>query len=333
MTEIDALFAGWDRPDGPGCVVGVIEHGRFLHQRGYGSANLDTGTPITPQTVFRVASLSKQFTAACVALLAEAGELSLDDDVCRFVPELPGWETAVTLRHLIHHTSGWPDYLDLMEQTGVSDADPYTNEDVLALLGQQTALNFSPGTEHSYSNTGYFLLGEVIRRVSGQTLRQFAQAHIFTPLGMQHTHFHDDHTEVVSDLAIGYAPNPSGGFAVNMTNLDLVGDGGLLTTIGDLRLWDQNYYDNRLGRGGPALIELLQRAGRLDNGRSIPYAFGLELGKHRDYPIIRHSGTFVGYRAEMMHFPQQQLTIIILANLSTIEATALAQQVAHLYFC
>jgi CubicO group peptidase (beta-lactamase class C family) len=331
MRDVDALFAEWDRPDSPGGVVGVIGNGRFLYQRGYGCTNLAEGIPITPNTVFRVASVSKQFTAACIALLAEAGELSLDDEVGRYFPELPRWETAVNIRHLVHHTSGWPDYLELMAAAGKCDHDYYTGEEVLLMLSRHSEPSFLPGREHSYSNTNYFLLGELVRRVSGLSLRAFAEAHIFQPLGMHHSHFHDDHPEVVPQLAIGYGPQPSGGFAMSMTPLDIVGDGGLLTTIGDLLLWDQNFYNNRLGQRDPELVAQLVIGGLLDNGRSVPYAFGLEISSYQGEPVIRHSGSFVGYRAEMMRFPLQKLTIICLANLSTIETTMLAQHVADNY--
>ncbi|MCA9997613.1 MAG: beta-lactamase family protein [Anaerolineales bacterium] len=330
--QIDALCAEWNRPDSPGCVVGVVQNGRFLHAQGYGSANLEYATPLTPQSVFRMASVSKQFTATCIGLLVEAGRLGLDDAVCDWVPELPRWETAVSLRHLLHHTSGWPDYLDLMEQRGMTEHHYYTAADVLTLLSQQDTPAYPPGTDYVYSNTGYFLLAEIIQRTSGQTLAQFAHRHIFAPLGMHNTHFHDDHTRLVPNRAVGYGREgeENGRFYTSMTTLDIVGDGGLFTTLEDLLLWDQNFYHNQLGNGRLNLIKWLYTPGTLANGQPIEYAAGLIVGRHAHHLCIRHSGSFVGYRTQMMRFPQQQLTIICLANLATINATQLCEQVADL---
>lgn len=329
---IDALCAAWNRPDGPGCVVGVVQNGRFLHAQGYGSANLEYAIPLTPQSVFRMASVSKQFTATCIGLLVEAGKVRLDDEVCGWVGELPRWETAVTLRHLLHHTSGWPDYLDLMDQRGMTEHHYYTAADVLTLLSQQPRPAFLPGTDYVYSNTGYFLLAEIVQRASGQTLAQFAHSQIFAPLGMNCTHFHDDHTRVVPNRAVGYRweGEENGRFHTSITTLDIVGDGGLFTTLEDLLLWDQNFYDNRLGNGRHSLIEWLTTPGTLVNGQPIEYAAGLIVGSYNNHPVIRHSGSFVGYRTQMMRFPQQHLTIICLANLATIDATHLCEQIANL---
>lgn len=329
---VDALCAEWNRPDSPGCVVGVVQNGRFLHARGYGSANLEYAIPLTPQSVFRMASVSKQFTATCIGLLVEAGKVRLDDEVCGWVPELPRWETAVTLRHLLHHTSGWPDYLDLMDQRGMTEHHYYTAADVWALLSQQNKPAFPPGTDYVYSNTGYFLLAEIVQRASGQTLAQFAHSHIFAPLGMRYTHFHDDHTRVVPNRAVGYRweGGENGRFHTSMTTLDIVGDGGLFTTLEDLLLWDQNFYNNRLGNGRHSLIEWLTTPATLVSGQPIEYAAGLIVGHHANHPVIRHSGSFVGYRTQIMRFPQQHLTIICLANLATIDATRLCEQIANL---
>lgn len=334
QRHIDALFAAWDRLDSPGGVLGVVENGRFSHARGYGSANLEYAIPLTPQSVFRMASVSKQFTATCIGLLVEAGRVRLDDVVCDWVPELPRWETAVTVRHLLHHTSGWPDYLDLMEQAGMTEFHYYTPHDVLALLSQQKAPAYPPGTDYVYSNSGYFLLGEIVRRASGQTLAQFAHDHIFVPLGMHHTHFHDDHTRLVPNRAVGYRweNGENGRFHTSMTTLDIVGDGGLFTTLEDMLLWDQNFYHNQLGKAQPSLIEWLCTPGTLANGQPIEYAAGLIVGEYANRPIIRHSGSFVGYRTQMLRFPQEQLTIICLANLATISPDALCEKVADLIF-
>jgi CubicO group peptidase (beta-lactamase class C family) len=195
--KVDELLAEWDRPDSPGCAIGVIQDGQFLYKRGYGMANLEHDIPISPQTVFRIASTSKQFTAMCIALLADQGRVSLDDDIRKYLPELSEYERPITIRRLIHHTSGLRDYIELMELAGARDEDFYTDDQVIEMLARQKELNFAPGDEYLYSNTGYYLLGVIVKRVSGQSLREFAEAHICEPLGMADTHFHDDHTAVV----------------------------------------------------------------------------------------------------------------------------------------
>jgi CubicO group peptidase (beta-lactamase class C family) len=329
--KVDRLFAEWGRPDSPGCALGVIKDGQLVYKRGYGLADLEHDVPITTQTVFRIASTSKQFTAMCIALLAEQGKLSLDDDIREYLPDMPAYGYAITIRHLIHHTSGLLDYVELMNLAGRGPEDPCTDDDVIEMLAGQEELNFAPGSEYLYSNTGYYLLGLIVARASGQSLRQFAAEHIFGPLGMRHTHFHDDHTEIVRHRAIGYSPRQEGGYRIDMTAQDIVGDGGLLTTVEDLYLWDQNFYHNKLGKGKDSLIELVLTLGVLNSGEKLDYAFGLVVGDYRGLRIVSHGGGFVGFRAEMLRFPEQRFSVICLANLSTINPERLARQVADVY--
>jgi len=327
---VDELFAEWDRSDSPGCVLGIIWNGRFIHARGYGMANLEYDVPITTKTVFRIASVSKQFTAACIALLVERGKLSLNDDVRIYIPELPKYDHPVRVKHLIYHVSGIRDYLELMSLTGRSDDDYYTAEDVLELLSKQKTLNFNPGERFLYSNSNYFLLGLIVERISGISLRRFADENIFKPLGMLNTHFHDDHTMIVKNRAVGYSPRKGGGFRIDETNLDIVGDGGIFTTVEDLYIWDQNFYDNKL-EGGRRLIERMLTAGTLKNGEKINYAFGLRIGSYRGLRIIYHSGSFAGFRTQLMRFPKFKFTIICLANSSSINPTRLSKRIADIY--
>ena len=196
-ARVDAVFADYASDAGPGCSLGVIRDGRLIHATGYGAANLDHGIPNGPATVFRIGSVSKQFTAAAIALLAVRGELELDAPVQRYIPEFPDYPDPPTVRHLIHHTSGVRDYIVLMSLAGNRSEDFYTNQEVLDAINRQRELNFTPGSEYLYSNAGYFLLGEIVARVSGQSLREFAETEFFGPLGMTHTHFHDDHNEIV----------------------------------------------------------------------------------------------------------------------------------------
>ncbi len=332
--QVAALFAGWrDQPGGwrsqPGCAVGVIEDGRWVHQAGYGLANLDDRVPITAESVFRIGSTSKQFTALAVLLLEAEGKLSLDDDVRTVLPELAAFDPPVRLRHLVHHTSGLRDYLDLQELAGLRDDDFYTPAEALALIARQSAPDFPAGSAFLYSNTNYFLLGIVVERVAGTSLRRFADERIFAPLGMRSSHFHDDHTEVVPHRAVGYAVGPGGGFRVATTHLDLVGDGGVFTDLEDLLAWDRNFAVPRVGT--PELIARMTTPGRLDSGETLDYGFGLGIYDYFGLREIAHAGGWVGYKAEILRFPERRLTVICLCNRNDFHPTPLAQQVADVY--
>ncbi len=301
-----------------------------MYEKGYGLANIENGVPIDPKrTVFDIGSTSKQFTAASVLLLAHDGKLSLDDDVHKYVPELADYGTPVTLRHLLHHTSGIRDYINLMAMGDFAVEDYTTDADALAVLARQKKLDFPPGSEHSYSNSGYFLLAQVVKRVSGKSLRDFAQERIFTPLGMTDTQYLNDHTAIVPHRASSYGPGPDGGLGVQMSNWEQTGDGGVNTTVEDLAKWDRNFYDPKVG--GPWLIEQLQTTGKLNDGEPIDYARGLLVGSYRGLRRVSHGGAWAGYRAELMRFPDQKFSVIALCNLATAGPSALAQQVAGLY--
>ena len=328
---VDAIFAKYDHTNTPGCAVGVFRNGQTIYGRGYGMADLNQGVPITTSTVFYIASTSKQFTAMSTALLAEQGKISLDDLVRKWVPELPAFADKVTIRNLVHHTSGIRDYLGLWGTSGRSFADEIPEEVGLNLIVRQKALDFEPGSRFSYSNSGYFLLSVIVHRASGKTLRQFAEANIFGPLGMTETHFHDNNAEIVSRRAEGYQPLPGGGFEIVRTSFALVGDGGLLTTIRDLAKWDENFFANRLGTRGAALVEQVTTPGPLTSGEAQTYAFGLTARDYRGQPVIEHGGSFIGYRAQLLRFPAQHFSVAVLCNDYTAGPEQMAQQVADLY--
>jgi len=209
--KVDELFTVWDTPDSPGCALGIIKDGKLIYKRGYGMANLEHNIPISATTVLRIGSTSKQFTAMSIALLAEQGKISLDDDIRKCLSEMPEYESPITIRHLIHHTSGIRDYLELMELAGRRDDDYYTDDEAIDMLARQKELNFKPGDEFLYSNSGYFLLSAIAKRASGKSLREFAQENIFKPLSMNNTHFHDDHTMIVKNRAAGYSSKKDSG--------------------------------------------------------------------------------------------------------------------------
>jgi len=321
---VDRVFERFDRSDTPGCALGVVQDGELVYARGYGLANLDHGIAISPQSVFRTGSVSKQFTAAAVAIAAREGALSLDDPVRKWIPTLPAYPVEPTVRQLVHHTSGVRDYLVLMGLRGLRDDDFYTDAEVLDVLSRQRELNFTPGAEFLYSNSGYFLLGKVILAATGRSLREYAQEKIFTPLGMRHTHFHDDHDHIVPNRATGYAP-ADGGFRISVTTLDMVGDGGVFTSIEDLVLWVDALQDNSLAGG---LTGMLETRGTLNDGETIPYAFGQTHGEYRGLSTVGHGGSFVGYRADITRFPEHSTAIMTLCNRSDAAPGGLARRVA-----
>ena len=326
--RVDSVFMAFDKPTSPGCALGVYNAGEIAYTRGYGSANLEHGIPITPRTVFDLGSTSKQFTAMSVTLLEQDGKLSLDDDVRRWIPELPAYPKPVTIRQLVHHTSGLRDYLTLMWLRGINFDGVTTSSDALSLIVRQRGTNFEPGSEYLYSNSGYFLLSEIVRRASGKTLAVFASERIFAPLGMQVTHFHDDHTMIVPHRATGYTPRDSGTFRIAMSGFEQVGDGSVMTTVEELARWDRNFYAPRVG--GRALLEAMHVPARLTTGRTLEYASGLMVGQYRGLRTVRHGGSWAGYRAELLRFPEQRTSVAVLCNYSRSGPGRLAQRVADI---
>jgi CubicO group peptidase (beta-lactamase class C family) len=322
---VDSVF-GRFTANGPGCAVAVYENARVTLAKGYGQANLEFRAPITPTTPFIVGSLSKQFTAAAIALLVGDGKVKLTDDVRKYLPELHDYGTPITIDHLVHHTSGLRDWWELVSLAGLRNDDTYAMEDVLAMTARQRGLNFKPGDQYLYSNTGYMMLALVVERAAGQTLRQFADERIFKPLGMTATHFHDDHTEIAPGRAAAYSPDGAGGFRINIWNNDLVGQGGVMTTVLDRAKWDENFYTGKVG--GPAFLALMHQQGRLNNGTTLAYAFGLEIRKYRGLDIVEHTGSTGGYRTVLTRFPAQHTSVVALCNVSDAAPAGLGKRVA-----
>jgi CubicO group peptidase (beta-lactamase class C family) len=329
-AQVDKVFAQWDKPTTPGCALAVIKDGSIVYKRGYGMADLDHDIAITPASVFHVASVSKQFTAMAIHLLAREGKLSLDDEVRKYISELPDFGHKITIRHLLHHTSGLRDQWSLLIMAGWRlSEDVVKDEDILELISRQKALNFKPGDQHVYSNTGYTLMAIIVKRVSGQTLREFADARIFKPLGMNNTFFRDDHLVVVKNQAYGYAPALNGAFKLSVPNYDTVGASSLLTTVEDLARWDQNFYDFRVG--GKENIEQMQQTTMLNDGEKFPYAHGLVVGNYKGLKLVEHSGGDAGYRSHLMRFPEQKFSVACICNGASIAPGQLARQVADIY--
>ena len=327
--KVDALFAQWNKPDSPGCALTIIRDGQVLYKRGYGIANLDHEIPISSKTVFNIGSMSKQFTAMSIALLARQGKVLLDDDIRKYLPEMPKYSAPVTIRQLLHHTSGIREYSHLMQLTGIKFQDAPADE-IYKIITRQKELNFNPGDEYLYSNSGYFLSARIVQKVSGKSLRQFTDENIFKPLGMTSTRFQDDKSEVMRNRATGYSPRRDGGFAVESTTSDAVGAGDLLTTIDDLILWDRIFSQNNLGGGQDLIREALTR-GTLNNGERIDYGFGMEIETYRGLNEFGHGGATWGFTSDMIRFPDQRFTVFCLCNLSNIESARLTRQVADIY--
>lgn len=329
-TKVDQLFSTFDKPESPGCALAVIKDGSIVYKRGYGTADLDHDIPITPATVFHVASVSKQFTAFAILLLAQQGKLSIDDPVRKYITELRDFGKPITLRHLIHHTSGLRDQWSLLIMAGWRlSEDVVRDEDIMDLVSKMNGLNFTPGDQHLYSNTGYTLLAQIVKRVSGKSLREFAAANIFQPLGMTRTFFRDDHRVIVKNQAYAYTTAPGGVFKLSVPTYDTVGASSLLTTVEDLARWDQNFYDYRIG--GKAIIDQMQTTGVLNRGEPINYAMGLSIGKHKGLKIVEHSGGDAGYRSHLMRFPDQRFSVACLCNAGNANPTLLARRVAEVY--
>jgi len=327
--QVDQLFQDYDRPDTPGCSLAILQHGRIAYKKGFGKANLEYATPITPQTIFHVASVSKQFTAMAIVLLAQSGKIDLDDEVRKYIPELPDFERKITIRHLIHHTSGLRDQWELLILAGWRMDDVITTADILELVKNQKELNFAPGSEYLYCNSGYTLLALIVERVTGKSFREYCRENLFEPLGMVNTHFHDDHTEIVRNRAYSYAPKEGGGFKHSVLSYATAGATSLFTTAEDLACWDENFYSGQVG--GDAAIGQMHEQGVLNDKDLISYAFGLVVSQYRGLKIVEHSGGDAGFRSHLLRFPDEHFAVVILCNLSTMKPGILCRQIADLY--
>ena len=330
FARVDEVFARWDRPDTPGCAVAVIQGGHVVYSQGYGVANLEYDIPITPTTVFHVASLSKQFTALAVALLVADGEISWNDDIRRYVPEVPNLGNLITLRQLATHTSGLRDQWSLLRMAGWRlEGEIIKQQDVLDLVSRQRALNFPAGTDFLYSNTGYTLLALVVERQTGQRLSEFAETRIFAPLGMRHTRFIDNHTSLVRGRADAYRLGDDGVYRLNIPAFETPGPTNLFTTVEDLARWDRNFYTGDVG--WRTVLDDIQRPAVLQDGRRISYAAGLVHGRYRGHVTVGHGGADAGYRGEFLRFPDQRLTIVVLCNEPSSDPDRLVRSVADEY--
>lgn len=311
-AKIDALFEEYDTSVSPGCAAGVMRNGRLAYARGFGLADLERHVRITPATLFDIASTSKQFTAGAVLLLELDGKLALSDEVRKYIPELPDYGAPITIDHLMRHTSGLRDYIPQMSLIGLEE-EAVSNEQTLALIARQRELNFPTGSRYEYSNTGYFLLSVIVKRVSGKSLAEFARERILLPLGMTHSRYQEEYDMIIPDRALGYARDDKGGFRHSLSNWEQTGDGSLHLSIEEALQWDRNFYQPRVG--GQAFVERLQEPGKLANGKTITYARGMVVDEYRGLTRVHHGGAWVGYNSMYARFPGQHTSIAVFCNL------------------
>jgi CubicO group peptidase (beta-lactamase class C family) len=327
-AAVDEVFAKWTSAT-PGCAVGVAVGGKPVLMKAYGMADLERDVRNTPETIFEGGSLAKQFTAMAVELLAHDGKLSLDDPVRKYVPELPDYGKPLTIRHMLNHTSGLRDWGSVASIAGwPRTTREYTHAHVLEIVSRQKSLNFDPGTKWSYSNTGFNLSAIIVSRVSGMPFSQFSKQRIFDPLGMKHTSWRDDHTRIVKGRAIAYSLD-NGEYKIEMPFENVHGNGGILTTVGDLLAWNENFVTPKVGN--PKLIAEMTNVGHFNDGKPLAYGLGLFVEEHRGVHNVYHSGSTAGYRAHINRFPATHTSVAVLCNGSNGDASRSANRVSDLY--
>jgi CubicO group peptidase (beta-lactamase class C family) len=327
--KIDRLFECFTIGGSPGCALGVTHNGGLIFKKGYGLANLEYGIPIEPSTIFHVASMSKQFTAMAVTMLASWDKLRFEDNIRDYLPEVPDFGHPITIGQLMHHTSGLRSDLILLILAGYRLEDLIANNDVMELIAGQRDLNFKPGEKFSYCGSGYLLLALLVERVSGNLLNGFCLEHIFKPLGMLNTHFHDDPLKLVQDRAYAYYAIETGEYQNAILTCGLTGGTGLYTSIEDLARWDENFYSARVG--GTAVIERMHQPACLNDGREIEYAAGLILENYKGKETVVHGGDGAGIHCYMIRFPKHRFSVVVLGNRSDVNARRLAHQVVDIY--
>jgi len=329
ISKIEKKLKPFETNVDPGLSLLVVKNGAIVYSKNTGLANLENRNAISEQTVFRVASLSKQFTAACILILEEKGLLSLEDPLDQYFPEFPDYASKITLRHLIHHTSGIRDFFKLADLSGFDEQDFNSEETVLKMITRQKKLVFEPGTDMLYNNSGYFLLGMVVKKVSGLSIDHFAKAFVFKPLSMENTSFFSQEINDKKDRALGYKKDRTGdNYELYDSDLIISGDGGLFTTTEDLVKWDLNFYNNKLPIKNFAAR--MYTRGRLKNGNLLDYSFGLEHSSIMEYDCIEHSGAYVGFRSALLRIPAKELSVICIGNSAELQAAQICRKIADI---
>ncbi len=326
--QVDQLFTVWDTKDTPGAAVAIVKDGSIIYKKGYGMANLEYDIPISPSSVFHIASISKQFTVFSILLLEKQGKLSLDDDIRKHIPEVPDFGKTITLRHLASHTSGLRDQWNLLSMAGWRMDDVITKEHILKLVSKQKELNFNPGDEYAYCNTGFTLLAEVVSRISDMSFAEFTEANIFEPLNMSNTLFYDDHEKIVKNRAYSYHSD-SGGYKKSVLNFANVGATSLFTTVEDLSLWSMNF--SNMVVGDTSIINTMNTPAILNNGKTFGGALGQFVGEYKGLNEIQHGGADAGYRSYLTRFPDQNFAVIVFSNSAEFNSGRMAHKVVDIY--
>jgi CubicO group peptidase (beta-lactamase class C family) len=329
IKKIDSLFSKWDNLNTPGCTVGIVRNDSLIFSKGYGMANLEYAIPNTPTTIFHMASVSKQFTGYAIVLLAAQGKLKLDDDIRKYLTWFPDLKEKITIRHLLNHTSGIRDQWQLLAISGTRLDDVITQEHIVKILSQQQALNFKPGEQYSYSNSGFTMLAEIVKSVTGQTLRAFTDSAIFKPLGMTSTHFHDNYTEIEKNRSYSYQRIDSAHFSNSVLSYSNAGATSLFTNIPDLSKWIMNFYTHKVGTQRE--IDQLTQHGRLNSGKELTYALGISVDKYKGWRQYSHSGGDAGYRTYLTVLPDLKMGFMVFSNLGDFNTNEKAYVIADLF--
>ena len=329
-ARVDQVFARWNSRETPGCAVGVARAGQPTFTRAYGMADLERDVQATPATIYESGSVAKQFTAAAITLLSLEGRLSVEDDVRKYIPELPDYGTPVRIRHLMNHTSGIRDWGSVAGIAGWGrSVRTHTHDHVIDILSRQRALNFTPGAQYSYSNSGYNLQAVIVERVSGMPFAEFSRRYIFEPLGLRNTQWRDDHTRIVKGRSIAYATN-GGGFEIDHPIENVHGNGGLLTTVGDLLIWNEHLATGAK-LGGQPFVDAMHRQGILNDGTRIAYASGIQIGTSGGIRRVSHTGSTAGFRAFLARYPDHQMSVAVLCNIGAVNPGGVGQEVANIF--
>lgn len=333
-ARVDSVFRAFDRTDSPGCAVGVYQDGAIRYARGYGMASLEHDVPLSPRTVLDVGSISKQFTAMAMLILAQEGKLSLEDPIRKIFPEMPAYADRITWRRALSQTSGLRDLWTMWGQTGRAYAGDTV--DALNVIFHSAEPNYTPGERYLYTNTGWILAAQAVYRLTGKTLDEFARERIFRPLGMPDTRFLADRYAIIPNLAESYGPAKPG-FRVVRSNYDgaIQGAGGIHTTVEDFGRWLNNF--DAATVGGRDIIQAMTTPTKLNDGSpatsgpGVAYAIGLVAGTHRGLRVVSHGGSWGGFRGHFLRFPDQRFAVATFCNLTTSGPDSLAAKVAAIY--
>lgn len=322
--RLDSLFQDWNKENHPGGAVAVMEKGNLIFSKAYGLASMEYEIPNYPSTIFNIGSVSKQFTALGIVLLDLEGKLSVDDEVRKHLPEIPDFGKPITIKHLLHHTSGMRSLHDMLGLAGWRSDDSRTNEDLLRFMSKQKELNFAPGDEHLYCNTGYILMAEIIEKVTGETFPLWSKRNIFEPLGMSSSYVEDDYSRIVANNATSYSRNTDG-FTRAVEYWGYVGSGNMHATTIDLLTYLANYHHPK--EGWEEAFKKMRTLAVLNNGDTLDYAFGVKLDKYNNESRVQHGGSIGGFRAFIASYPDRELDIVVVSNFSTAAPNTKADQI------